>query len=836
MKKITLLLFTFMLAVVTKNYAQVSSYSFSQSNDTFTEITGGTVLVTATANTNGGSMDSFASSALALPFSFNYNGTSVSTVFMSSNGFVSLGATAPSAFTTTPISSTSTANGIISPWSGDLNSFFNLGSRTGEMRWETIGVAPDREIVFQWKDFRPAYTNSTTNAYGFNYQVRLLENGNLVKIVYGPGSFAVGSTAVTGATSRQIGLRGTTPSDFNNRVFTSFASASTAGPLNSAANSFSTATNFPASGLTLTWTPPALCTGTPVAGSVTPANQNICSGVTPANLVGAGFTTGASGITFQWEESDDNGVADAWANAVGGSNATTSTYTPPAFSGTAIYYRLNVTCSGSALSTQTTSVVVSPPANPTTQVTNLAMGTTTLTTIPLNWVNGNGSRRVVYFSDSPTFTDPVNGNAAALTAATAYSGSGQQIVYDGTGTGVTVTALTSGTTYYAKVYEYLRCGSGPYDFYYNVSTGTNILTVTPASVPVNDNFVNAIAITCGNNYSGNTSYATIDEANATLQFGVDLDSPNVWYKFTGSGAAQTVTLNLCGSNYDSSVLVLTGVSGALTAIAGNDDDATGCAPNGTRSKVNFTSDGTTTYYIAIEGYNVGSVGTYTMDVTCAAVNPPAVANQDCVTSLVVNVDGTDTVSDNSYGNVSSAQPTCDPFGSIQDVWFSFVAPSSGAVNCLVTNGTMTSSNFTVYSGACGALTEVTGTCNSNLVTPTTEALTGLVVGNTYYVQVWSNAAEQGTFTLKLTDTALNNQSFDTTNFMVYPNPVKDVLNLSYSKNISTVSVHNLLGQVVMSKNINAPQSKIDLSNLSSGTYLVKVTVDNLVKTVKIVKE
>jgi hypothetical protein len=83
---------------------------------------------------------------------------------------------------------------------------------------------------------------------------------------------------------------------------------------------------------------------------------------------------------------------------------------------------------------------------------------------------------------------------------------------------------------------------------------------------------------------------------------------------------------------------------------------------------------------------------------------------------------------------------------------------------------------------------------------------------------------------------LSTVSFDTTSFKTYPNPVKDILNLSYNKNISNVSIRNLLGQEVMSKVINTNQSQINLSNLSSGTYLVKVTVDGLVKTIKVVKE
>ena len=47
---------------------------------------------------------------------------------------------------------------------------------------------------------------------------------------------------------------------------------------------------------------------------------------------------------------------------------------------------------------------------------------------------------------------------------------------------------------------------------------------------------------------------------------------------------------------------------------------------------------------------------------------------------------------------------------------------------------------------------------------------------------------------------------------------------------------DLLGQEVMTKSSNDAQSQIDMSNLASGTYLVKVTADNQIKTIKIIKE
>lgn len=48
--------------------------------------------------------------------------------------------------------------------------------------------------------------------------------------------------------------------------------------------------------------------------------------------------------------------------------------------------------------------------------------------------------------------------------------------------------------------------------------------------PLNDDFANAIAISCGDmNITGSTTAATLDEDGAPDGFGADLDAPNVWY-------------------------------------------------------------------------------------------------------------------------------------------------------------------------------------------------------------------------------------------------------------------------------------------------------------------
>ncbi len=71
---------------------------------------------------------------------------------------------------------------------------------------------------------------------------------------------------------------------------------------------------------------------------------------------------------------------------------------------------------------------------------------------------------------------------------------------------------------------------------------------------------------------------------------------------------------------------------------------------------------------------------------------------------------------------------------------------------------------------------------------------------------------------------------------IYPNPVKNHLNILLEKKISSIIVYNMLGQEVLSKIINSKEANIEVSHLTAGTYLVKITSENQVKTVKIIKE
>jgi hypothetical protein len=86
------------------------------------------------------------------------------------------------------------------------------------------------------------------------------------------------------------------------------------------------------------------------------------------------------------------------------------------------------------------------------------------------------------------------------------------------------------------------------------------------------------------------------------------------------------------------------------------------------------------------------------------------------------------------------------------------------------------------------------------------------------------------------DIALSNDTFTDAEFTFYPNPVKDLLNLSYSQTIKSVEVFNFLGQRVYEYTINSNSAQIDMSKLPTGSYLLKVAADDQLKTIKIVKQ
>jgi hypothetical protein len=226
-----------LLMISQSGWSQVSGYAFSQSTGTYTEITGGTVYSTTVATT----LDSEVYGNLPIGFTFTYNGVGYTQFGINANGWISMGATTPSS-SSAPLSS-GTTNNVISALSGDLfgrqfvtastisgsptvtmtagsllgvsvgdavtgtgiatgstvvsisgstvtlslnatstGTGRNIRFHNGTIRYETIGTAPNRQLVVQFKNFSRFATGAPSDF--LNFQIVLNETSNRVDLIY----------------------------------------------------------------------------------------------------------------------------------------------------------------------------------------------------------------------------------------------------------------------------------------------------------------------------------------------------------------------------------------------------------------------------------------------------------------------------------------------------------------------------------------------------------------------------------------------------------------------------------------------------------------------------
>jgi hypothetical protein len=72
-------------------------------------------------------------------------------------------------------------------------------------------------------------------------------------------------------------------------------------------------------------------------------------------------------------------------------------------------------------------------------------------------------------------------------------------------------------------------------------------------------------------------------------------------------------------------------------------------------------------------------------------------------------------------------------------------------------------------------------------------------------------------------------------FSYYPNPTTNILNVYAKSNIENITIFNVLGQQLVNVSPDNLTSKVDLSNLSAGMYIMKATVNGNVGSFNIIK-
>lgn len=84
----------------------------------------------------------------------------------------------------------------------------------------------------------------------------------------------------------------------------------------------------------------------------------------------------------------------------------------------------------------------------------------------------------------------------------------------------------------------------------------------------------------------------------------------------------------------------------------------------------------------------------------------------------------------------------------------------------------------------------------------------------------------GTLTISLENVILGTNDISSNQTVLFPNPTNDKVTISNASNLEMVTIYNVLGaQVMQVKEINSNTTQIDLGDLPSGIYLVKVLSD-----------
>lgn len=277
--------------------ADLSGYAFTVASGTYSEISGGTVL-------GSGGVDDVTYTGQSIGFTFNFNGVNYTTISVNTNGFIWFGSTSFGTYVPNPISnsSTYTNSGVVSALGDDLKG----DNSSGELRMQTIGSAPNRVCVIQWKNFRRYYQNNI-----YNFQIRLYETSNKIEIHYGSFSFTT-STWYT----KEVGLRGVTNSDFNNLYIPTGGSWSNPQQGSSASDQcYLNNSQYPASGTIYRWQLPQNDAG--VVGITSPVPPFSAGTYQVKALIKNFGTSTLTSVAVNWSVNGTQQTPVNWTGSLG---------------------------------------------------------------------------------------------------------------------------------------------------------------------------------------------------------------------------------------------------------------------------------------------------------------------------------------------------------------------------------------------------------------------------------------------------------------------------------------------------------------------------------------
>ncbi|WP_431137187.1 T9SS sorting signal type C domain-containing protein, partial [Psychroserpens mesophilus] len=218
---------------------------------------------------------------------------------------------------------------------------------------------------------------------------------------------------------------------------------------------------------------------------------------------------------------------------------------------------------------------------------------------------------------------------------------------------------------------------------------------------------------------------------------------DVWYSFVATGPTHTVDLiNVAGSSTDLYHAVYGGFIAPDCSVAVGDNIS--CSdPNSSTVTGLVTGQ---TYFVQVFTYTATAGQTSTFDI-CIGTPPPPPSNDDPCGAIGLTVNPDFLCGSTTTGSVASALDSgidaC--FGTPDDdVWYSFVATGpSHTVDLINVTGSTTDMYHAVYGGFIDPDCSVAVGDNISCSDLDSSTLTGLVAGQTYFVQVFTYTATAG---------------------------------------------------------------------------------------------
>jgi len=202
------------------------------------------------------------------------------------------------------------------------------------------------------------------------------------------------------------------------------------------------------------------------------------------------------------------------------------------------------------------------------------------------------------------------------------------------------------------------------------------------------------------------------------------------------------------------------------------------------------------------------------------------SNDECVDAIAVNC-GDTVVGETNTATDSGSNPAAD-------VWYTWTSTVAGeTVNLSFCDGGTDYDSLVRVFDACGGTELISNDDFCGLQSEVEWVADG---SSTYYIMVEGFNTATGNFSMAVTCNTAGTDENAIAGFNYYPNPATSTINLSAQSNIETVAIYNILGQKVVDQDVDAINTSINVSNLSVGTYVMKVSVDGQIGTYKVVKK